>query len=203
MKIGQATGNRFEGNTMVGPVVDLAFAQAPPNAVRDSEIGKAFRIALDSASSVELQDSRGATWQISGAGLATTITPSGAALKLTYANAGQRVSVTTLELLVRPKNGAITLKTGVWDTGSRAWSESSSSTTGAVAHQVGGLMAGTCYAVSADGKPIGGFRADSGARIAFDYTGGYGAPVGFRLAPAANCVAGAPTRALFLPLVRA
>jgi len=202
MNISEATGNLFDANSIAGAAIELIFSKAPGNIVRDSEIGKRFQIGLDSSSSIMLEDSRGAAWQLSGAGLDTTITPLGAALNLTYANAGPNVSATTLDLLVRPKNGTIAVKIGAWEAGTRGWSESSSSTTGAVPHQVGALAAGACYAISANGSTIGSYRADSSGHIAFNYAGNYGAPIGFALAPAAKCAAGAPVGALFLPLIR-
>jgi hypothetical protein len=102
---------------------------------------------------------------------------------------------------VRPQNGAIMVNTAAWSATTRAWSERSSSTTGAVAHQLGALAPDACYAVSANSRTVGNYRADSTGHIAFGYAGGYGAPVQFRAAPA-PCAGGAPTQSVFLPLIK-
>jgi parallel beta-helix repeat protein len=201
MKLGDATGNLFEGNTIAGTTANLSFINAPANTIRNSPISQPIQLTLDSASSVTLADTRGAAWQLNRAGLDTTVTAAGASLQLTFANAGSSVIVTTLNLLMRPQNGALIVNTAAWSATTRAWSERSSSTTGTVTHQLGALTPGACYAVSANSQTIGNYRADSTGHIAFDYSGGYGTTIQFRAAPA-PCVSGAPTYSVFLPLNR-
>jgi parallel beta-helix repeat protein len=183
MKLGDATGNVFEGNTIAGATANLSLISAPANTIRNNPIGQRFQLTLDSASSVTLVDTRPAIWQLNRAGLETTVTSAGASLQLTFANAGPSVVVTTLNLLLRPQNGAIVVNTAAWNPTTPAWSERSSSTTGTVPHQLGALTPGGCYAVAANSHTIGTYRADATGRIAFGYAGGYSAPVQFRAAP--------------------
>jgi hypothetical protein len=140
---------------------------------------------------------------LSTSGLRTLVAPSGSRLDLTYANAGSSVIVTTLDLEVRPPNGSLSVQPRSWDTSRRAWDEASSTTRGLVAHRVGGLVPGACYAVAANGEPVGTFTAGGDQRIAFGYSGGYNGTVAFAITRAAQCSAAfAPTRVLLLPLVR-
>jgi parallel beta-helix repeat protein len=200
MKLGDATGNLFEGNTFAGTIANLSLLNAPSNTLRNSPIGQRFQIALDSASGLALEDTRGAVWQLGRAGLETTVMPAGASLQLTPANAGPSLAVTTLDLTVRPQNGAVVVSTIAWAPPARAWSERSTTTTGTVAHQLGALAPGACYAISANNRTIGSYRSDSSGHIAFGYGGGYGAPVQFR-AGQVPCVGRAPAHNLFVPLV--
>jgi parallel beta-helix repeat protein len=203
LKIGEATANLFESNTVAGPVSDIAFSKATGNIVRNTEPGKPFRIRLDVASSITLEDTRNAAWMMSASSLGTLVAPSGSRLDLTYANAGSSVVATTLDLVVRLPNGSLVVQPRIWDASTRAWDETSSTTRGLVAHMVGGLVIGGCYAVTANGEPVGTFTAGSDQRIAFGYSGGYNGTVGFAITRAAQCSAAfAPTRLVLLPLVR-
>lgn len=201
-KIGDATANRFEANTLAGPAADLSFVRATGNIVRDAEVGKSFRVLLDASSDLALQDSRGMVWVLSRSGLPTIAAPGGSSLRLTYAGAGAAVTATPLDLAVRPQSGSVAVQPSAWSAGSRAWSERPNGTVGAVAHRVGGLQAGACYAVTVDGKPIGALKADASGRLAFSY-----APRGasnFALARVSSCAAPAPAPARFalVPLIR-
>lgn len=202
LKIGEATDNRFEGNTIAGAVSEFEFRLATGNRVRDGEVGKTITIILDSASMTTLEDSRGYIWRLPESGLSTAAGVAGSTMSLSYANTGGRAAVTTLDFRVYPSNGSVAVRLGAWDAGARSWSESSSTTTGPVGHAMGGLQAGACYAVTANGASIGVFRADDGGRIGFSYGRGYGGTVAFALAAAA-CGSTAPelSHKLYLPLV--
>jgi poly(beta-D-mannuronate) C5 epimerase len=200
LKIGEATGNLFDANSIAGPAADMAFSKAIGNIVRDSEPGKSFQIKLDSSSTVTLQDSHNAIFQLSNTGLSTTVTPSGSALDLTSANAGPSVSATTLDLVIRPRNGSIAAQPTAWDAATHSWSETSTTTTGSVAHSVGGLVSGACYDVTANGTSIGSFEADGSQHISFGYSG-YNGTIRFAVARSTQCVALAPAHTVLLPLI--
>jgi parallel beta-helix repeat protein len=203
LKIGDATGNLFEGNTIAGPVNNIAFSNATGNIIHNSELGKTFQITLDASSTTTLEDTRNAVWMFSRTGLGTLIAPSGSRLDLSYAKAGPSVAVTTLDLVVRPPNGSLTVQPTAWDGSTQAWNETSSTTSGTVVHTVGGLVAGACYSVAANGKPLGIFTAGSSRHISFGYSGGYNGMVGYAVARSAQCDAAfAPTSTLLLPIVR-
>jgi hypothetical protein len=73
-----------------------------------------------------------------------------------------------------------------------------------VAHGAGGLAAGACYGVIANGKSLGSFTAGPDGRIAFSYGAGYRKAVSFTLATSSQCKT--PGRApqdkvVFLPLI--
>jgi len=130
--------------------------------------------------------------------LHVTSSPPGAAVYLD----NQKRGTTPLDLAVRPQSGSVAVQPSAWSAGSRAWSERPSGAVGAVAHRVGGLQAGACYAVTADGKPIGALKADASGRLAFSY-----APRGasnFALARVSSCAAPAPApaRVALVPLIR-
>jgi parallel beta-helix repeat protein len=201
MKISQATGNLFAGNTLDGPAADMALAQASGNILRDSPIGKQFELALDASSSVTLEDTRGAVWLVGG-GLGATVAPSGASLALTADNAGASAAITTVDLRVRPAAGSIVVTPTAWGAGGRAWSERSSSAGGAVPHSVGGLAPGACYGVMANGAALAKLRADAAGQITFSYGGGYSTPVSFAASQATGCAAQAPAPRIFMPLLR-
>ena len=174
MKLSETTGNVFEANTIAGPATDMAFSQATGAIVRDGELGASFQIALDPSSSMTLQDTRGAVWLLSGSGLGATVDSNGSALNLTFANAGPGVTVTTLDLAIKPQNGAITVLPSAWGAGARRWSESASTPSGPIAHRAGGLTARACYGVTANGASIGAFTADSSGHIALSLGGQIG-----------------------------
>jgi len=60
-----------------------------------------FQIVRDATSTVVLQDTRNAVWLLSGAGLGTSVSATGSTLRLTNANAGPEVTVTTIALTGR------------------------------------------------------------------------------------------------------
>ena len=201
IKLGDATANLFEANTIAGAVTDLALVRAPANTIRNSPLGQRMQISMDATSSVALTDTRGAVWKLSRAGLNSSVTAARAVLGLNATIAGAQVDLSTLPLRVRPQSGTVVVNTDGWVNGARAWSERSSDASGAVAHWLGGLAASSCYAVVANGRPLGNFRADSAGEIAFSYGGGYSAPVQFRSNPT-PCAGGAPEANLFLPLAQ-
>jgi parallel beta-helix repeat protein len=202
IKVGEATDNLFESNTIASPAADLQFKLATGNIVRNSQLGKTFQITLDSASRVTLEDTRNTAWMLSGSGLGAVVGPSGSMVSLAYANAGPSVAVTPLDLVVRPRNGMIAVQTLVWQGGTRSWSETSDTVTGPVAHAVGGLTAGACYEVTANGSALGEHRADAGGRITFSYSGGYKGAIRFVVTRVSGCVAAAPAHRLLVPLAR-
>lgn len=186
MKIGEATGNLFERNTIAGPASAVVFSQAAGNVVRDSAIGQAFAIVLDSSSAVTLQDSRGALWLLSQGVPAATVGPSGSSLRLTAASFGARVTVTPIDLLLRPSGGAVVARPTAWAGATRAWSERARAAGVDVAHQVGGLKPGACYGVTANGASFARRAADASGRISFGYRVGT-VPVAFSIARLAQC----------------
>jgi parallel beta-helix repeat protein len=202
LKIGDATGNLFEGNTIGGSANTFAFSRAPNNTIRDGEVGKAIRITLDATSTVTLKDSRSYVWMLSRSGLSATAGADEATLKLTSANTGGSVSVTTLALGVRPSSGSIAVQPTSWQTSARSWTEFSSDVSGAVPHIVGDLQAGDCYDVRANNQALGRFRADGAGRIDFAYAGGYSSTVAFALTRSSGCVAVAPEHRVLLSLIR-
>jgi parallel beta-helix repeat protein len=201
MKIVAATANRFEGNTIDGPAGSVDFRSAVGNRLRDGEVGKAIQITLDMTSTATLEDSRGYVWMLSSGSLRSTAEPDGTTLGLTHANTGGSVSVTTLDLVVRPAHGAVAVQPAIWEPESKSWMESSSTTATTVAHAVGDLQPGTCYSVSANGTVIRRLIAGTSGRISFAYSD-YGGPLHFVVAPASGCSVAAPAYQLLLPLVR-
>jgi len=179
----------------------MAFSQATGNILRDGELGASFQIALDSSSTVTLQDTRGAVWLLSRSGLGATVDPFGSTLNLTFANAGPSVTATTLDLAIEPRNGAITVLPSVWGAGAWRWSESAGATSGPIAHRAGGLTAGVCYGVTADGASIGAFSADGSGHIAFSSAGQSGT-VNLAIIASSQCSGAAPGLAVRLPLIR-
>jgi len=149
---------------------------------------------------VLLQDTRNAVWLLSRAGLGASATAAGSALSLNNANAGPAVTVTTLDLTVKPQTGAISVLPSAWRAGAHSWSETSTSATGVVERTAGGLTGGACYAVAANGASLGSFKADSSGRIAFN-TSGLSGTINFAIR-ASQCSAGAPAPAVRLPLIR-
>lgn len=219
LKITDATANLFEGNSFDGPISEIGFQTkyggATNNRIRDAEAGKPFQLTLDAKSTATLEDSRGYVWVLSRSGLSTTAAPGGTKLELSSANTGGSVTVTPLDLAVRPAQGSIAVQPLTVEAESRSWTETSSTAAGAVAHTTGGLAAGGCYSVTANGAQLGPFSADSSGRISFTYSGGYGSPVTFAVAKAANCTeppsptptptplppGGAPQPAVYLPFI--
>jgi parallel beta-helix repeat protein len=202
LKIGEATGNLFVGNTISGPIPTFAFDHAPANSIQDSEVGKTIDIALDAGSATTIRDSRGYVWQFSRSGLSTTVGSDASSVNLTFANTGGSVAVTTLDLAVRPTNGAVVVESAIWGADNRSWSERSSSIANLVTHTVGGLKAGVCYSARANNTGIGRWMASSAGRISFSYSGGYGGPVMFVVARANGCASPAPPRQIFLPIIK-
>jgi hypothetical protein len=86
-----------------------------------------------------------------------------------------------------------------WGSGAHRWSEASTSVGGVVKRTAGGLAAGACYSVSADGASLGSFRADSSGRIVFN-TNRHSGTVNFAI-QASPCRAAAPIPAVRLPLI--
>jgi mannuronan 5-epimerase len=209
LKITDATANLFEGNTFDGPVSEIEFrikyGGAGSNRIRDAQVGKPLQISLDAGSTVTLEDSRGYVWALSRSGLSTTAAPGGSKLELSFANVGGSVTVTPLDLAVLPAKGSVAVQPLTLEAESRSWIETSSTATGAVAHTAGGLAAGGCYGVTANGAPLGPLRADSSGRIAFAYGGSYSSPVTFTVAKAADCTEpppeDAPQLVVYLPFI--
>jgi parallel beta-helix repeat protein len=197
-KIGDATGNLFAGNTLAGTTADLRFANSTGSTLRDTLIGTTFRVLLDSASTVRLEDTRGAVWQLSRPGLATTAAPSSSSLGLTYASAGASVDITTLDLAVRPQSGAVAVQPQAWQASTRSWSEGASGSVGAVSHRLGGLAPGACYSVVAGGASLGVFTADGAGRIAFSR--GLSGTAGFAVTRMSQCPALAPASIVLVPV---
>jgi mannuronan 5-epimerase len=202
LKIGEATGNLFEGNTISGPIPTFAFKNAPANRIHNSEVGKMIQVTLDTDSATTIQDSRGYVWQFSRSGLSTSVGTDGSSLNLTFENTGGSVAITTLDLAVRPANGAVLVEPLTWDADAHSWTEHSSSIANSVGHTVGGLKAGVCYRATANGAAIGRWIASAAGRISFTYTGGYGGAVMFAVARANNCPSSAPPRQIFLPIIK-
>jgi parallel beta-helix repeat protein len=202
LKIGEGTGNLFEGNTIGGTINSFAFSRASANTIRDGEIGRKIQVTLDATSTVTLEDSRGYVWLLSRNGLSSTAGAGGSTLKLTNANTGGSVSVTTLALAVRPPSGAIAVQPTSWQTSARGWAESSSTVSGAVPHTVGDLQAGTCYEVRANNQVLRRLKADSAGRIDFGYAGGYTSTVSFTLTRTSSCIAASSEHQVLLPLIR-
>jgi hypothetical protein len=202
LKIGESTGNLFEGNTIGGSVNSFAFSRAPGNTIRDGEVGKTIQITLDATSTATLEDSRSYVWLLSRSGLSATVGADGSRLKLTYANTSGSVSVTSLALAVRPPSGSIALQPTNWQTSTRSWTEFSSTASGVVPHTVGDLQSGACYDVRANNQALGRFKADSASRIDFAYAGGYSSTVAFVLARSSGCAAAATEHRVLLTLVR-
>jgi len=200
LKIGEATANVFENNSITGPATDLAFSQATGNIVRNSEPGKSFQIALDASSSVTLHDTRNAVWMLSRAGLSTAVDQAGATLNLTFANAGPSVTVTTIDLTVKPQTGTLAVLPSAWGTGGWRWSERSDKSNGLVARSAGGLANEACYDVAANGASIGVFRADGSGRLAFS-SGGQSGTTDFVISTSSQCSAAVPQPAVLLPLI--
>ncbi|HJZ46368.1 MAG TPA: right-handed parallel beta-helix repeat-containing protein [Roseiflexaceae bacterium] len=200
MKLGETTGNVFEANTIAGPATDMAFSQATGNIVRNSELGGSFQITLDASSAATLHDTRNAVWLLSRAGLGATVDSNGSTLNLTSTNAGPSVTVTTLDLTIKPQNGAITVLPSAWSASGRRWSESASTAAGPIAHLAGGLTAGGCFGVTANGASIGAFKADSSGLIAFSSSGKSGT-VNFAIDPSSQCGAATPAPGIRLPLI--
>jgi parallel beta-helix repeat protein len=201
MKIVDATANLFEGSIVDGPASSVDFRSAVGNRLRDGQVGKAIQITLDVTSTVMLEDSRGYVWMASSGGPRSVAAPGGTTLALTHANTGGSVSMTTLDLAVRPAQGSIAIQPATWRPDSKSWIESPSATVGTVTHIVGDLQAGTCYRLSANGAAIRRLTADTSGRISFAYSG-YSGPVRFAVEPASGCGAAAPAYQLFLPLLR-
>jgi parallel beta-helix repeat protein len=201
MKIVAATANRFEGNTFDGPAGSVDFRSAVGNRLSDGEVGKAIQISLDVTSTTMLEDSRGYVWMLSSGNLHSMADSGSTTLELTHANTGGSISVTTLDLAVRPAHGAIAVQPATWGRESKSWIESSNATTGTVVHIVGDLQSGTCYSASANGAVIWRLVANTSGRISFAYSGSSG-PIKFMVVPASGCGAAAPAYQLFLPLAR-
>jgi parallel beta-helix repeat protein len=199
-KIAEATDNLFERNSIAGPATDLAFVKATGNVVRNGELGKSFQIALDAGSRVRLHDTRSSVWMLSREGLSTAVDQAGATLDLTFANAGPSVTVTTLDMTVKPQTGALDVLPAAWGTDGRRWSERSDAPNGTVARSAGGLMAGACYDVTANGTSLGVFRSNSSGRVTFSSAGQRGA-INFAIGPARPCSAAAPQPGVWLPLI--
>jgi parallel beta-helix repeat protein len=200
------TGNAIAKTTYAGGIA--THVQAAGNStyrgtttVEDGEVGKAVTVRLDTYSTIELRDTRNLVWRMDGAtngvqaGSVSTRT-------LTYASAGSSKAVTTLDLAVRPANGTVAVVPTTWSTSSpfaKAWTETSTTTTGRVPHAVGNLQAGQCYEVKVDGTPIGAYVAGgsgTNGKIFFDYAGGYAGGAARSFAVAASSVspcAPAPT----------
>jgi parallel beta-helix repeat protein len=202
LKIGEAIGNRFEGNTIAGASNSFAFSNALDNTILNSDVGKTIQVTLDGTSTTTLEDSRGYVWLLSRSGLGSTAQPNGSTLKLTFANTGGSVSVTTLALAVRPPNGSIAVQPTSWQTSARSWTEFSSTTSGAVAHTVGDLQPGACYDIQANNQALGRFKADGAGRMDFVYAGGYSSTITFALARSAACAAAAQEYRVLLSLIR-
>ncbi|HEX5690976.1 MAG TPA: right-handed parallel beta-helix repeat-containing protein [Roseiflexaceae bacterium] len=201
LKIGDAPNNVFEANTIAGPSKTFAFTNATGNIIRNSPIGTTFPVTLDATSSVTLQDTRNNVWLLAPNGLSTIATTSQSSLNLTFANTGGSITVTTLDLTVRPASGSLWVLPATWQANSKSWNESGSAG-GAVAHSVGGLQSGSCYTVTANDKTLTQVQATSAGRIAFDYAGGYANPVTFGVGKASACSAPAPSYRIVLPLIR-
>jgi parallel beta-helix repeat protein len=199
LKIGQATGNIFEHNSIAGPAADMAFSMAPDNIIRNSQLGQGFEIMLDATSSVALQDTRNAIWLLSRAGLSASATTAGSALRLINANSGPAVTVTTLDLTVRPQIGTISVLPSVWNAEAHSWSETSANVAGVVNRTAGALTPGACYTVFANDAALGSFKADSSGQIAFSAAGQAGS-VNFDIQQS-QCSAAAPAPTVRLPLI--
>jgi hypothetical protein len=178
----------------------MAFSMATGNIIRNSELGQTFQIVLDSTSTVGLQDTRNAAWLLSHAGLGANVTATGSTLSLTNATTGPRVAVTTIDLKVKPQTGAITVLPSAWSADAHSWSETFSGVTGIVSRTAGGLAAGSCYTVEANGALLGSFKADTSGHIAFSASGQSGA-VNFTI-HSSQCSVAAPAPAVRLPLIQ-
>ena len=203
LHIDATTGSIFDNNSILGPVTDMAFSMATGNLIRNSELGKTFQITLDPTSTVVLQDTRNAVWLLAAAELGTSATASGSTLSLTYANARPSVTVTPLDLTVTPQTGAITVLPSAWSADAHSWRETAPGVPGIVDRSVGGLVAGACYTVAANGASLGSFKADAGGRIAFSARGQSGS-ADFAI-HASECNVGplpAPLPVVRLPLIR-
>jgi parallel beta-helix repeat protein len=200
LNIDATIGSTFENNNILGPATDMAFSMATGNIIRNSELGQTFQIVLDSTSMVGLQDTRNAIWLLSRAGLGTNVTAMGSTLSLTSVNAGPRVTVTTIDLKVKPQTGAITVLPSAWSADAHSWSETFSGVTGIVSRTVGGLAARSCYTVDANGMLLGSFKADTRGYIAISASG-QSSTVNFTIHPS-QCSVAAPAPAVRLPLIQ-
>jgi parallel beta-helix repeat protein len=202
LQIGEATGSIFENNSIAGPATDLTFSMATGNIIRNSQLGRTFQIMLDATSTVALQDTRNAVWWLSRAGLGASVTAAGSTLNLTNANAGPGLTVTTIDLTVKPQTGAITVLPSAWSAGAHSWSETSTNVAGVVNRTAGGLMAGACYTVVANSASLGIFKADTSGYIAFNLSGKRGT-VNFAIySSQCSAAAPAPLPTVRLPLIQ-
>lgn len=200
LHIDATTGSIFDNNSILGPATDMAFSMAAGNIIRNSQLGQSFQIMLDATSSVALQDTRNAVWLLSRPGLSASVATDGSALNLSNANAGPAVTVTTIDLTVRPQTGAISVLPSAWSAGAHSWSETSTSATSSVDRTAGGLAAGACYTVSANGAALGNFKADPSGRIAFS-AGSQVGTVQFAIRES-QCPVAAPAPTIRLPLIQ-
>ena len=218
LKINDGTANRFENNTIDGSGTAFEFRNGVDNVVegnqfgpgvsshisttgsstlpattfvRNSQVGATLTLRLGSYSTTTLEDSEYHVWLLPETGLPTLARPGGTSLSLTPSNAGSRELVTTLDFVVHPLDGEISVQPTLWETSApyrKGWSESSTTAMNPVAHRVGNLEAGACYEVTASGSSIGLFTADSNGRISFVYSSGYATePVSFTVEPATGC----------------
>ncbi|MEP7190583.1 MAG: right-handed parallel beta-helix repeat-containing protein, partial [Roseiflexaceae bacterium] len=199
LHIDATTGSIFDNNTILGPATDMAFSMAAGNIIRNSQLRQSFQIVLDATSTVVLQDTRNAVWLLSRPGLSASVAADGSALNLTNANAGSAVTVTTLDLTVRPQTGAISVLPSAWSAGAHSWSETSTSATSSVDRTAGGLAAGACYTASANGATLGNFKADPSGQLAFNTSGQTGT-VMFAIQES-QCPVAAPAPTIRLPLI--
>jgi len=121
-------------------------------------------------------------------------------LTLNSTNAGPAITVTTLDLTVRPPTGAISVLPSAWSAGAHSWSETSTNVAGVVERRAGGLAAGACYSVDANGTSLVSFKADSSGQIAFN-TSGQSGTVNFAIQPS-QCPVAVPAPAVRLPLIQ-
>lgn len=213
IKMGDASNSIFDGNTMTASSSLTTFefrdgsnnlvsnmthnaninfntyrssssAPAASTTLRNTMVGKTAYIkhSPPGGASTRLEDSEFHIWQ----GIGTVVGSTGSSATLTAGSTAAK----TLDFTVRPPNGTVIVTTSTWNTTSpydKAWTETSSTTTGSVPHTVGNLQPNTCFDVRVGSNSIGRYTANESGRIAFTYSGGYGSARSFTVIKASEC----------------
>lgn len=213
LKIGQGTSNHFIANRVFGPNVGFQFTDGYNNLVsgivfglgldthvstigegtnastfvRNGQVGRKLVIRLNERAFTQLRDTRSYVY---ASRLRTAALPRNTQITLSYANSGPVEVVRTLDFRVRPQRGAVYVKPSRWQTAApyrKSWTERTRQRTGAVAHRVGNLQAGTCYKVAVNGRRLTRLKANRYGRILFTYSGGYASPRAFEVSKTTGC----------------
>ena len=145
----------------------------PTTIIADPQLNQAIVLKNSPSGSTTTKVTDSRSYAVSG------LTMSAASNGTSGSTSSSSVTITPRELAVKPARSTIAVSIGSWQTGSpyaKSWTETASSSPGAVSHTVGSLQSNSCYEVKAGSTVVGKFKATgsgSSARIVFSYSGSY------------------------------